>query len=1229
MPSENISLLVYFMLIISGVMIALVMKDNHQSGKNARSIVDDNNREKDKLVSYTHINNYAIEKEAYLKNKNQVIKFLKEYDEIKEAYIAHSDVLRLLSNYRDCYDSVKRIEISRLEPNDYRQAKEFLEKYARFEISVPIFNKAFINREKMRCSNLFKIGNMYLDDQQQTVVVTDEDHNLVLAGAGSGKTLTITGKVKYLCERKGVAPDEILLIAFARKAAEEMTERVEKMGYGVEAQTFHKLGLGIISAANGRRPDVLDDTDFRFFMEDFFASKILKEPGLIKALIQFFAYYIHLPADMEQFDSLGAAYEYERNSDFETLKSKAIRNTEKRFKNEKRTLQGEFVKSLEEVTIANFLFLHGIEYEYERKYPFSSGDPYRKTYTPDFYLTDYDIYLEHFGINKDGRIPWLSKIEETKYIEGMKWKRECHRDNGTKLIETYSWFNSEGTLISHLEQILRDNGVQQKTIDYEEVYSRIFNDVADRYFREFIQLCTTFITLFKANGYKVDDLEGLEYKSVLYDTEFHRERTRLFKRIIKQILLDYENMLKETGKVDFSDMILTATDIVNNGFRIPKYKYVIVDEFQDTSIARYKMIKAIIKKTGAHLLCVGDDWQSIYRFSGSDLSVFTDFEESFGYSRIMKIEKTYRNSQELIDSASSFIMKNPMQMRKTLNSDKRVSKPLNFYIYQDSPNNAIRAAVDGIIEKYGKTKSIIFLGRTRYEKDVLLKSSLFTTRRNRNKEMLRYRENPDVDIEFMTVHKSKGLEGDNVIILNFNNSLLGFPNKISDDPILELTLSSADSFIYGEERRLLYVAMTRTKNEVFFIVENTRPSEFMRDFQNDSNVSIRNIDFDESVITVNCPRCKTGILLLRKNETTGSEFVGCSNYPHCKYTVNDTSVLTEPKRCQCGGFLLLRKGKYGPFFGCSNYPLCKETKDADGVSESPSSNDVLLFENARSVKEDRPIEGESISRSYYHINEEDVFDMDMEQSNRTKESEKATFIHERKSDFKGFGATATPKEGSSDMFTIAFDEYDVAVLETGPQKKKDYKVSFYLNPEDADKFEFKELCLIGYIKNQLNRITTVGNVKRLTITDIFKALTEMGYVKKTRVHGRTVRVQTELGFSKGIKTEGSVDEEHDYTYLLYPQIVQRAIVAHYVRAIPLSEYGENDISDKMAESHSARVAYNRKMNRPDGAGRGWTKEEDQQLDEEYGMGMEISEIAEIHDRTVGAIRSRLQKHSHS
>ncbi len=269
MPSENIPLLVYFMLIISGVMIALVMKDNHQSGKNARSIVDDNNREKDKLVSYTHINNYAIEKEAYLKNKNQVIKFLKEYDEIKEAYIAHSDVLRLLSNYRDCYDSVKRIEISRLEPNDYRQAKEFLEKYARFEISVPIFNKAFINREKMRCSNLFKIGNMYLDDQQQTVVVTDEDHNLVLAGAGSGKTLTITGKVKYLCERKGVAPDEILLIAFARKAAEEMTERVEKMGYGVEAQTFHKLGLGIISAANGRRPDVLDDTDFRFFMEDF------------------------------------------------------------------------------------------------------------------------------------------------------------------------------------------------------------------------------------------------------------------------------------------------------------------------------------------------------------------------------------------------------------------------------------------------------------------------------------------------------------------------------------------------------------------------------------------------------------------------------------------------------------------------------------------------------------------------------------------------------------------------------------------------------------------------------------------------------------------------------------------------------------------------------------------------------------------------------------------------
>lgn len=533
--------------------------------------------------------------------------------------------------------------------------------------------------------------------------------------------------------------------------------------------------------------------------------------------------------------------------------------------------------------IANFLFLHGINYEYEKEYPFSTGDQYRKTYTPDFYLTDYDIYLEHFGINKEGKTPWLSEIEEKKYLEGIEWKRELHRQKGTKLLETYSWYNSEGTLLINLERILRQNGVKLREIDYIDVFERIFKDVGEKYFGEFIRLCSTFITLFKANGYHPNDLDRLTYKSAEYNTDFYRERTRLFKAIVKPILIDYQKMLTETGKVDFSDMILTATDIVNSGYKVHPYKYVIIDEFQDISIARYKLIKAIIEQTGAHLLCVGDDWQSIYRFSGSDLSVFTGFEKAFGYSQIMRIEKTYRNSQELIDSAAAFITKNPMQMKKALRSDKRLLTPLNFFVYQWKPYSAIAEAIETIIKKYGKDKSILLLGRTKYDKNTLMESTLFTTRRKESKDLLVYRNNPDVEIEFMTVHKSKGIESDNVIILNFNNSLLGFPNKIADDPILELTLSSADTFLYGEERRLLYVAMTRTRNEVFFVTDSTHPSEFLHDFEEDSNVVIKNIGVNDNVIPVACPMCKTGKLLIKgkKGASLKEEYLGITRRMNC------------------------------------------------------------------------------------------------------------------------------------------------------------------------------------------------------------------------------------------------------------------------------------------------------------------------------------------------------------
>ena len=222
---------------------------------------------------------------------------------------------------------------------------------------------------------------------------------------------------------------------------------------------------------------------------------------------------------MEQFSSLGEAYDYEKSVDLETLRSKYdqakwIGKKEQSKKEQHRTLQDERVRSLEEVSIANFLFLNGVQYEYERPYPFPDNDPDRKPYHPDFYLPEYDIYLEHFGINREGKLPWLSAVEEEKYQEGMAWKRQVHKKNGTKLLETYSYLSSESRLLEYLDSLLKKNGVKYKEPDFTDIFESVYEKQSDRYFSEFIKLCATFVALFKSQGHKIDDLGSLQDNGV-------------------------------------------------------------------------------------------------------------------------------------------------------------------------------------------------------------------------------------------------------------------------------------------------------------------------------------------------------------------------------------------------------------------------------------------------------------------------------------------------------------------------------------------------------------------------------------------------------------------------------------------------------------------------------------------------------------------------------------------
>lgn len=817
----------------------------------------------------------------------------------------------------------------------YPQLTEFKDIFKDINTFIKKCNEEYIEKELNINKELFdNIDGRSLDEQQRRAVVVDEINNLVLAGAGSGKTLTISGKVKYLVDIKNINPEEILLISFTKKAAEEMYTRIsEKLHINVEAKTFHKLGLDIIKKSSETRFDIAEDNLLKNVIDNYFNNNLYKNIEHVTNLINFFGYYLNIPKDWAEFKSLGDCLDYYKNIDFETLKSKCTQYNAKDYVEElklnKQTIQGETVKSLEEVMIANYLYLNGINYIYEYKYPFESPDKYRKQYRPDFYLSDYDIYIEHFGITSDNRVPWLSKIEEQKYLEGIDWKRGFHNQNGTKLLETYSYYNKEGRLLTELEKILRKNNVKFKQVDYIQIYKQVFDNTSNKYFSEFKKLISSFIGLYKSNGYSLEYFDQLKEIALNMNNSFLRERTKIFIDIIKPIYIKYQETLRNSNTIDFNDMINLASEIVTSNKIKLNYQYIIIDEYQDISISRFKLIKEIINQTGAKLMCVGDDWQSIYRFTGADIDLFTNFEKYMGHYELLKIEKTYRNSQELINVAAKFVMRNNHQLKKNLKSDKHNSNPIRILGYDKDICTAVENAIGEIVYDFGEEAEISILGRNNFDIDTLINSSgnKFIKTKGKGQVLVKYSKYHKLKLNYLTAHKSKGLEADNVIIINLENKLLGFPSKISDDPILSLVLTDIDGFDFAEERRVFYVALTRTKNSTFLIVPDKNKSVFVEELIKHFNITYEFTTKEQTITdNPNCPRCQKGHLVLRHNKSDSTKFLGCSNYPACDYTLKNIEIINEQIKCNCcGGYMTKRKGPYGRFYACTNYPYCHNT----------------------------------------------------------------------------------------------------------------------------------------------------------------------------------------------------------------------------------------------------------------------------------------------------------------
>ena len=331
-------------------------------------------------------------------------------------------------------------------------------------------------------------------------------------------------------------------------------------------------------------------------------------------------------------------------------------------------------------------------------------------------------------------------------------------------------------------------------------YEQIVNDINQE-----ARILLKAINRCHANDYKICDFIKAE-RRIIHKLFFKRLNLLSMLYIIMDIYYTYQEEKNSTNSFDFDDMIIEATDIVKHSKF--NYKYIIVDEYQDTSLIRVNFLKEIIKKSNAKLLVVGDDYQSIYKFNGCDLNIFLGFNKYFPNPKIIKLQNTYRNCQELIQISQRFILKNPYQIKKKIKSTKSFKHPVKV-IYYNKTNKNLK--FKQLIEHLNNSDYFI-LGRNNYDIDTFSIDNL----------------------KYLTVHKSKGLEKDYVIIINLENSLYGFPNQVKELEIEKILFLNKQSFTFDEERRLFYVALTRAKKEVFLFVDKNNPSPFVKELLRDN-----------------------------------------------------------------------------------------------------------------------------------------------------------------------------------------------------------------------------------------------------------------------------------------------------------------------------------------------------------------------------------------------------------
>lgn len=756
-----------------------------------------------------------------------------------------------------------------------------------------------------------------LTAEQRLGVLRSNDRNMVLAAAGTGKTSVIVAKALDLIDRKLASPSEILVLAYNRDAADELQERLANkaklsnidLETPPQISTFHALGRKLLRESGvPTHMSVFTEDDFKLkqwvtkWIEDYLRADTSRVYDLIELSTQ--------PVNPFDFKSKADYERYIRDNEF-------------------RTLNNELVKGYQELQIANFLFINRVQYRYEAPYVSKRRIDIGFDYKPDFHLEGTNIYIEHFGVDRNGKT--RPDIDAIKYVESMNSKRALHNECETALIETFHYEWCENTLLPGLRDKLTDKGIKLDPMDPNEIFEKLNKEGHIANWSDLMKKALQAI--------RVERLTMELMKSRFELAKIHRPER--YSELLDSLHQGYVTELNNQNAIDFDDMIIRAIQIVAQGKFKPNWKYILVDEFQDISAARMEFIQSLVEKgPEPSLTVVGDDWQSIYRFSGGKLELTTRFGEMVGAYTETKLQKTFRYNNSIANTAGQFIMENPEQFKKHIETHSRVNQP-QVFLLDDKVGNQ-QGVYERVLEVVQKIRendasgSIAIIARYNY----LLqdaKQAISAARLNNN-------------INFWSFHRSKGLEADYCILIGFFQGKSGFPNENRNEAIIEALLPSLDSYPHSEERRLLYVGITRARHKSYIIADPTAPSDFITELLAPKyEINIVSKTFQEQYRKIfKCPNCEDGYLRLISGKF--GEFYSCSTGQGCNVgkarvctkcrapsidtryasVCNNIACRNTMKICdKCGRPMKIRNGKFGQFWGCTGYGIrddqCKNT----------------------------------------------------------------------------------------------------------------------------------------------------------------------------------------------------------------------------------------------------------------------------------------------------------------